>query len=719
MGKDNIFFNQLSPLEKMQMYVSRIRPVLDTDALFADGSERYRRYVRTRKGWKVQLRFRTARENALDVTLVTDTMRVPMHKASSDKLFDYYETVVSYPECGTRYHFEAASGKTRALYNKRGAFSAPWHYYDFVFRPQDDTPDWAKGAVFYQIFVDRFRNGDSSNDIVDGEYSYLHQRAWLEPDWDSPPRENDVCHFYGGDLEGVLEKLDYLQDLGVEAIYFNPLFVSPSNHKYDVQDYDHIDPHYAKILVDGGDVLGWNDEDNTHAARYITRVTSSENLEAGNAFFADFIEQAHKRGIRVILDGVFNHCGSFNKWMDRERIYEGQPGYAPGAFISGKSPYRGFFEFSSSKWPYNADYEGWWNHATLPKLNYEESETLCEYILEIARKWVSPPYNADGWRLDVAADLGHTRQFNHEFWKRFRKAVKEANPQALILAENYTDPAEWLDGDEWDSVMNYQAFMEPVTWFLTGMEKHSDEYRKDLHGNYEAFISAMTHHMSRFHYNSLLCAMNELSNHDHSRFLTRTNGTPGRLSTSGPEAASQGIDPAVMREAVLIQMTWPGAPTVYYGDEAGVCGWTDPDNRRTYPWGHEDQQMIAFHREAIHIHNRSTALRTGSLKMLCGGEGYLAYGRFNDKERYVTVINNGEKAHDFRIPVRQVGIASGRKMERLLLSLQEDYVKEREVYEVADGHLSITLPPKAGAILREIRRDYHWKGTVEGERTKQ
>ena len=161
--------------------------------------------------------------------------------------------------------------------------------------------------------------------------------------------------------------------------------------------------------------------------------------------------------------------------------------------------------------PYNPTYDGWWTHDTLPKLNYEGSGELYDYVLKVAQKWVSAPYNVDGWRLDVAADLGHSNEFNHQFWKDFRKAVKEANPEALILAEHYGSPEGWLQGDEWDSVMNYDAFMEPVTWFLTGMEKHSDEYREDLYGNSDAFIGAMKTHMRSLHMSSLHTAMNECS----------------------------------------------------------------------------------------------------------------------------------------------------------------------------------------------------------------
>jgi len=322
------------------------------------------------------------------------------------------------------------------------------------------------------------------------------------------------------------------------------------------------------------------------------------------------VEEAHKRGMRVILDGVFNHCGSFNKWMDRECIYEHAEGYAKGAHVSGDSPYRNYFDFRDQyAWPYNKAYDGWWGHDTLPKLNYENSKELFDYVLHVGRKWVSPPYNADGWRLDVAADLGHSPEFNHYFWKEFRRAVKEANPDAIILAEHYGNTMEWLQGDEWDTVMNYDAFMEPVTWFLTGMEKHSDDYRGDLLGNFDSFWGAMRHHTTSFSMPSWQVAMNQLSNHDHSRFLTRTNKKVGRTNTMGPEAANHDVNKAVFREAVIMQMTWIGAPTIYYGDEVGLCGFTDPDSRRTFPWGREDQELLQFHKDLIRIRRSESRMR--------------------------------------------------------------------------------------------------------------
>ena len=184
--------------------------------------------------------------------------------------------------------------------------------------------------------------------MVTGEYAYIDEHVKKVEDWNRPPQAMDVRDFYGGDLQGVLDKLDYLKDLGVDVIYFNPLFVSPSNHKYDSQDYDYIDPHYGKIVKDGGEVLAEGDKDNAHATKYIERVTDKVNLEASNAFFVSLVEEIHKRGMKVILDGVFNHCGSFNKWLDREKIYENQNGYEKGAYISQDSPYRTFSVFIMS-----------------------------------------------------------------------------------------------------------------------------------------------------------------------------------------------------------------------------------------------------------------------------------------------------------------------------------------------------------------------------------
>ena len=695
-------FERYRKAEYNQQYVSGMRPVFNKKALYSDMSEDYISPSQPSAYDVVTIRFRTAVNNVDRVIWVSGSQKVVMNLADSDDLFDYYEYRVQLENEELSYYFEVHVGKACCLYDGRGTVKDVNPYYHFRLIPGFATPDWAKGAVMYQIYVDRFFNGDPTNDVLTGEYRYIGDITQRVEDWDKYPATMGVREFYGGDLQGVLDKMDYLQDLGIEVIYFNPLFVSPSNHKYDIQDYDHIDPHFGKIVSEQGELLAPEQTENKDASRYINRISNPENLNASNALFAKVVEEAHKRGIRVILDGVFNHCGSFNKWLDREQIYAQAEGYEKGAYISGDSPYRNYFSFSDQgRWPFNPTYDGWWGHDTLPKLNYEGSRELYQYVLEIAKKWVSPPYNADGWRLDVAADLGHSPGFNHQFWKDFRKAVKTANPNAIILAEHYGSPKEWLRGDEWDSVMNYDAFMEPVTWFLTGMQKHSDDFRQDMLGNADSFWGAMTHHFMSFTGPSAYVAMNELSNHDHSRFLTRTNHKVGRTNTLGPEAANEGVNKAVMREAVMIQMTWIGAPTLYYGDEAGVCGFTDPDNRRTYPWGHEDQEMIRFHREMIRIHKKYPELKTGSLKYVDADYNFIAYGRFQREGGHSYIlINNNDHEITKDLSVWYLGIPKECTLERIAFTSFEGFRFDSALLPVVAGKAKVTMPAFSGMILR-------------------
>ena len=689
--------------ERAQEYTFKMRALFNKRALYSDETEMFQTPCEPEPGDVVTVRFRTKRNNVDAVYYISGATREKMELRESKNGFDYYAIDIPVGEETILYYFEIQYGKLTCYYNKLGVSRDLQEAYSFGIVPGFATPDWAKGAVMYQIFVDRFCNGDTSNDVETDEYSYIHEHVVKVEDWYRAPQNMDVRNFYGGDLQGVIDKLDYLQGLGVHVIYMNPIFVSPSNHKYDCQDYDYVDPHLGRIVTEQSELLTPGNQDNTQAGRYISRVTDKRNLEASNQLFIHLVEEVHRRGMKIILDGVFNHCGSFNKWMDRDRIYENQPGYEKGAYVSQDSPYHSYFKFlNEHNWPYNEFYDGWWGHNTLPKLNYEASPDLMADIMRVARKWVSPPFNVDGWRLDVAADLGHSPEFNHHFWKEFRRNVKEANPDALILAEHYGDARSWLQGDEWDSVMNYDAFMEPVSWFLTGMEKHSDSYRQDLLGNSDSFCDAMRYHMPSFYMPSLLTAMNELDNHDHSRFLTRTNHRVGRLENSGTRAAEDGIDKAVMREAVVIQMTWPGAPTLYYGDEAGLCGFTDPDNRRTYPWGREDQEMLRFYREIIKVHNRYPALRTGSVKVLHQNHNLLVYGRFNEEEQIIIAVNNRQEGISAEIPVWETGLSKISESEHMTEVFRTDrsgFTTEKTDYQAAAGIMKLNLPPQSAAIF--------------------
>lgn len=675
---------------------------INREALFSAETEDYRSPMEPKEGERVRLRLRTAKADADQVYYIEGEKEAVMKKTASDPYFDYYEHEIAAASDQVLYHFKVKKNKEICLYNRLGPVDEADPEFDFKITPGFYTPDWAKGAVMYQIFTDRFCNGDPDNDVESMEYVYIGKPVYRVKDWGRNPSTMDVGCFYGGDLKGVGDKLDYIQSLGVEAIYLNPVFVSPSNHKYDCQDYEHIDPHFGRIVKDGGKLVDKNGTDNRQAERYVTRAAARENLEASDALFAELVEEIHRRGMKVILDGVFNHCGSFNKWLDVEEIYERSGDYEPGAYLTKDSPYHSFFQFhddSDEAWPRNRTYDGWWGHDTLPKLNYEGSEKLVKYILNVAKKWISPPYSVDGWRLDVAADLGHTAEYNHTFWQMFRKAVKEVNPEVLILAEHYGDPASWLQGDQWDSIMNYDAFMEPVTWFLTGMEKHSDGYNGALYGDGEAFFGAMNYHMSRMQTNTIFTAMNQLSNHDHSRFLTRTNQIVGRLGNMGPERASEHVKKPVLREAVVIQMTWPGAPTLYYGDEAGVCGWTDPDSRRTYPWGKEDLELIEFHRYMTGIHKRIPALRKGALKPLFAGRHQIAYGRMSGDHQTITVISNRPESAVMEIPVWQLGITDDMILGRPILTFENGYNAGIVFYRVENGMLKVIMPPYGGAVF--------------------
>lgn len=688
-------------LSRIERYMMQMRPVLSKKALFSDGTKDYRSPAEPRENDKVTIRFRTKRDNVDMVWLCSREKKQRMKRTETKWDFDYYSVEIQLGSEPFFYYFKVVTGILECYYDRYGVNDKPREEYYFCIVPGFSTPEWAKGAVMYQILVDRFYNGNPAGDVLDGEYYYVDAPTKHVENWAHCPQGISVREFYGGDLEGVRQKLDYLQELGIEVLYFNPLFVSPSNHKYDCQDYDYIDPHVSNIVVDEGAVLPEGCKDNTQAARYITRVTDKRNLEASNAYFAKFVEEVHAHGMKIILDGVFNHCGSFHKWLDREKLYEQQGGYAPGAYVSGESPYRDFFAFQNQEaWPDNGSYEGWWGFETLPKLNYEGSQELWNYVLDIGRKWVSPPYNVDGWRLDVAADLGHSPEVNHRFWKEFRKAVKEANPNAVILAEHYGDPKSWLLGDEWDTIMNYDAFMEPITWFLTGMEKHSDEYRGECFGNPGDFEGAMRHHMTRFMTSSLQCAMNELSNHDHSRFLTRTNKKVGRAEQLGTDAAGRGINKAVMKEAVVFQMTWPGAPTLYYGDEAGQVGFTDPDNRRTYPWGSEDMDLLNFHREMIRIHKEHEAFKTGSIQFVWGEYNFLCYARYNRREHFLVVLNNDAVSRTVEMVVWPVGLPKECELEQIMYSHEGGYSTNPVTYEVKGGKLNITLTEFSAVVLR-------------------
>ena len=694
------------------------------DMLYSDGSAQYRRPREPSSNERVTVKMRVGKNQARNVYLHTPGRRLPMAHGSSNALFDYFYAEIPPSTEATYYYFEVTHEVTQnaapVYYSRRGVErKPPSPAVQFRTIPDFTVPGWMRGAVLYQIFVDRFYNGDPANDVLTNEYMYDDRPAVGITDWNQYPDSlrtyaegsNRTREFYGGDLEGVIQKLDYLAELGIEGIYFNPLFVSPSNHKYDTQDYRFVDPHFGVILEDGGELIDPEAGVNRRAERYIRRTTSPANLEASNEKLKELIREARRRGIRVILDGVFNHAGSFHRWLDREGIHAESP--AAGAHESNASPFVDYFLFDDLQgWPKNESYQAWYGIKTLPKLHFEGSRELQDSILGIAADWVGPEFGADGWRLDVAADLGFSPEFNHRFWKEFRNSVKAANADAVILAEVYGDSSAWLKGDEWDTIMNYDAFFDPVSWFLTGLEKHSYDYRGDLFNNSRVFAATLADTMAELPYGSLEIAMNQLSNHDHSRFLTRTGRRTDPLREGGmgersdPARAGEGVNKGIMKQAAAMQMFMPGAPTLYYGDEAGVLGFTDPDNRRTYPWGNEDAELLEFFRKIIALRREFTAVRDGSFVILNSeDEGMFAFGRWNRESRIAVVTNNTDSQRPVSIPVDRIGLVDGESIAARFTFDESGHGPRGGGYTVKAGTITVEVPAYGGVILGQVFDD--------------
>ena len=668
---------------------------MNIEGIFSDETIEYVSMQSLKNRQNIRIQIRIFKDDKPDIILVDhrDGSEVVMSKLRSSEHFDFYYADLEDRDY-LKYYFKIIDGKNTLFFTRFGITDYLKEDALFEYNKNFTLPEWAKGALMYQIFIDRFNRGDETNDVVDDEYIYIGLPVKHKENWNEYPSNFDVGYFYGGDLAGVLQKLDYLRDFGVEVIYFNPLFVSPSNHKYDTQDYDYIDPHIGVIVEDADGVLGEYDTDNKNAVKYVKRVTSKKNLEASNELFIKLVEEAHKRNIKVIIDGVFNHCGSFNKWMDKEGIYKrADDKYPIGAYWSKESEFRSYFNFIGD------EYDGWWGHDTLPKLYYENSKKLVDEVLNIAKKWVSPPFNVDGWRLDVAADLGYSHEFNHIFWSMFREAVKSANNDVVILAEHYGDPSFWLDGKCWDGVMNYDGFMEPVSWFLTGLEKHSDREDMNLKGNADAFFLMLKNALGKMPYDSILVSMIQLSNHDHSRFLTRTNGIVGRINSHKSEDAESGVKLEVMRQAIMMQITLPGAPTVYYGDEVGVCGFTDPDNRRTYPWGNENLELLEYHRYVNKWHRIRKELKTGSLIRLISTGGVVCYARVLKDNISVVIINAGEYTAKTDIPLYLTGMRDSAVISRVIYTNKVGYNVGRVTYINDNGYLNFEIEPHSGYLL--------------------
>ena len=476
------------------------------------------------------------------------------------------------------------------------------------------TPDWVKNAVFYQIFPDRFA---WSNQVVKpGKFEK----------WDSIPTHDG---FKGGDLMGVYEKLDYLEDLGITAIYFNPIFKSASNHRYHTYDYYQVDP-----------------------------------LLGGDKAFFTLLEEAHKRDIRIVLDGVFNHASRgffpFNHVME----------------LGDKSPYYDWFNIHClplNAYSSKANYDCWWNLPALPKLNVS-NPNVRSYIMDVARYWIDK--GIDGWRLDVPYEID-----DDEFWEEFRDIVKTANPDAYLVGEITTEAQRWLNsGKIFDAVMNYQLAHIVLGFFGSNMtDRKLAEGMMGLHSPHPAnaaqFADRTSQLLEIYPKEFAYAQMNLLDSHDMPRFLSLVQGDVRR-----------------MQLAYLFLMTYPGAPTIYYGDEIGLTGEHDPDNRKSFPWD-KDTWNLDLHdevRELIMVRQSMPALRTGSYEPVFTQDGVIAYLRRDSEDSALVVINADESAQTVTIPL------NGAFEDNTEI---QDQIGPRN-FKVENNELpQITIPALSGLIL--------------------
>jgi cyclomaltodextrinase len=493
-----------------------------------------------------------------------------------------------------------------------------------------DTPAWVRDAVFYQIFPDRFAASDR-----------VPKPGPMEP-WDTPPT---TLGFKGGDLLGIAEHLPYLTDLGVNAIYLTPIFQSASNHRYHTYDYFHVDP-----------------------------------LLGGDAALRELLDEAHRRGMRVVLDGVFNHTGR-GFWPFHHILETGSA-----------SPYRDWFHLDEDVLagrrgltPYppgevidagSLGYQAWWGMPALPKLNTDHP-AVREYLLSVAEHWLR--FGIDGWRLDVPGEID-----DETFWRAFRERCRAVDPEAYLVGEVWDVAPEWLRGDRFDALMDY-PLAEAILGFVAGpsldraiVAAHHEFSRhlRPLDG--PGFGSRLEGLLGAYDPDVVAVQLNLIGSHDSPRALTVLGG-----------------DTAALRMATLLQATLPGAPCVYYGDEVGLTGGNDPGCRGAFPWDEDrwDLALRSYVRSVLRMRGAQAALRHGSMAMLAAAGSAIAFERRLEGDRFVVGVNAGSESATFDVMLAGVDRAT-------LVPVDLDGARRPEPATIAGGRGTATIAPRAGSLWR-------------------
>lgn len=526
--------------------------------------------------------------------------------------FVYYEGTLPMNERRIQYHFYLICEDIVYFYTQKEITTyLPDHTYDFVLLADYVQPEWVKEAVFYQIFPERFCNGDPSNDVRSGEYTQNGHPTIQMESWDLPAlhyKKGHCLDFYGGDLQGIRQKIPYLKELGITALYLNPIFFAPSTHKYDCLDYFHVDPH-----------LG------------------------GDEALAELSQALHENGMKLILDISVNHTGIAHKWFNRDCVWFDK---SVGAYHNPDSLERNYYFFG----PKNS-YHGWFHVDTLPTLNYTSQE-LRDVIYRdedsVLKKWLKPPYNIDGWRFDVADTFARNDQVQlaDELWPEICQSIKSVNPQAYILAEHWGDCANYLQGGIWDSPMNYfgcgriirQFLGEPDLFMQKNPALRSIRYKMTA----QDVKNRIMEHLAKLPYAIWENQFNLFDSHDTSRLHNNPK-----------------VNREEYRGAVLFQFMLPGAASVYYGDEAEIDGYTDSMEgcRFPMPWSKDFQSSERYQlvRTMARLKAEHPALSRGSMKILYAEDHVFAIARFWEQEAFVCVISTEDKDCDIRLPLGAVG----------------------------------------------------------------
>ncbi|OQY07537.1 MAG: hypothetical protein B6I28_05510 [Fusobacteriia bacterium 4572_132] len=501
-----------------------------------------------------------------------------MKKVATDDIFDYYETIVIFDVISLTYYFEMEDNAGKKIYYGNNKFQTekPTHLSKMFIMPtiaKKDlfiVPEWTKDSIVYQIFPERFKKGGENE-----------SKEWYENvKYDS---------FLGGNIQGIIEKLDYLEELGINTIYLNPIFKSNTNHKYNTDDYYEIDEEFGT-----------------------------------KADFKELVEKSHKKNIRIVLDAVFNHTG-INFFGFQDVLEKGED-----------SEYADWFEIEEHpvRIEENPNYKTFGHHPYMPKVMMENKENI-QYFIDVAKYWVKE-FDIDGWRLDVADEI------SQEFWKKMRREIRLIKKDVMIVGEIWYDSSSWLQGDQFDSVMNYM-FYDAVEGFIAKNELNVTEFSESL-GKIRGLYKIQA-------YNAM---WNLIDSHDTSRFLYRAKESIKKLKL-----------------ASLIQMTYTGIPTIYYGDELGMSGGDDPHCRKGMIWDEDKQnkKLLEYYKKIIKIRNTKKALRYGDFSEILKENERKLYGykrKYKDEEIYV-YLNNGTKKVEIKIDGEMYDLLNAKKVNNKII----------------------------------------------------